>query len=195
MRACESLDAGTETRPAAASWPPDIMATGLQRPRIFQNTFLRRPLRPGRAHSRSSPHPRVPPNAYRDCLAGCSIRSHRLRNRSVVAQDRVIAWWPNRAPCEAGDSLGHTHIGTTVFNNFEKKYSYSWNLGEDVTRTIDRTVRGAGLEVVISGRKASVIRTSRGRSTQAERNGKWHRRRPTLFVVFESNSGPRGCCS
>jgi hypothetical protein len=49
---------------------------------------------------------------------------------------------------EAGDSPGHTHIGTTVFNNFEKKYSYSWNLGEDVTRTIERTVRGAGLEVV-----------------------------------------------
>ena len=49
---------------------------------------------------------------------------------------------------EAGDSPSHTHIGTTVFTNFTKKYPYNWNLSADVTRTIKRTVRSAGFTAV-----------------------------------------------
>lgn len=49
---------------------------------------------------------------------------------------------------EAGDSPSHTHIGTTVFNNFTKKYPYHWNLSADVTRKIEHSVRSAGFTVV-----------------------------------------------
>ncbi|MCL1962242.1 MAG: hypothetical protein FWG56_10860 [Desulfovibrionaceae bacterium] len=49
---------------------------------------------------------------------------------------------------EVGDSPSHTHIGTTVFNNFVKNYSYNWNLGADVTRTVEQTIAGAGFTVV-----------------------------------------------
>jgi len=49
---------------------------------------------------------------------------------------------------EAGDSPSHMHIGTTIFNNFTKKYPYNWNLSADITRTIEQSVRGAGFTVV-----------------------------------------------
>ena len=49
---------------------------------------------------------------------------------------------------EAGDSPSHTHVGTTVFNNFARKYPYDWNLSAEVQRTIERAVRDAGLTVV-----------------------------------------------
>ncbi len=29
---------------------------------------------------------------------------------------------------DIGDVPSHTHIGTTVFNNFERKYPYQWRL-------------------------------------------------------------------
>jgi hypothetical protein len=49
---------------------------------------------------------------------------------------------------EAGDSPSHTHIGTTVFNNFTKKYPYNLNLSANVTRTIEQSVRSAGFTAV-----------------------------------------------
>ena len=49
---------------------------------------------------------------------------------------------------EAGNNPSHTHIGTTVFNNFAKKYPYNWNLGSAVTRTIEQTVRNSGFTAV-----------------------------------------------
>ncbi|MAG81588.1 MAG: hypothetical protein EVA59_04300 [Limnobacter sp.] len=49
---------------------------------------------------------------------------------------------------EVGGNPAHTHVGTTVFNNFVKKYPYQWNLGVDVRRTIERSVKEAGFTVV-----------------------------------------------
>lgn len=49
---------------------------------------------------------------------------------------------------EAGDNPSHAHIGTTVFNNFSKKYPYNWNLRSEVTRTIEQTVRNSGFTAV-----------------------------------------------
>ena len=49
---------------------------------------------------------------------------------------------------EIGDNPSHTHIGTTVFNNFAKKYPYKWNLSSDVMRTVEQTVRNSGFTAV-----------------------------------------------
>ena len=45
---------------------------------------------------------------------------------------------------EAGDNLTHTHIGTTMMNNFEKEYRYDFHLHQDITRIIEQTVGNAG---------------------------------------------------
>ena len=42
----------------------------------------------------------------------------------------------------------HTHIGTTVFNNFEKTYPYPWNLAGDLRTAILRELAHAGFEPV-----------------------------------------------
>lgn len=49
---------------------------------------------------------------------------------------------------EGGDNPTHTHIGTTIFNNFTKKYSYNWDLNTELTRTIEKTIRNKGLTAV-----------------------------------------------
>lgn len=45
---------------------------------------------------------------------------------------------------EGGESPTHTHIGTTVFNNFTKKYPYRWNLESQVAGTIGKSIAEAG---------------------------------------------------
>src|SRR5438093_12025918 len=42
----------------------------------------------------------------------------------------------------------HSHIGTTVFNNFNKKYPYSWNLDAGVAEALARALTAAGLTPV-----------------------------------------------
>lgn len=49
---------------------------------------------------------------------------------------------------EIGDSPSHTHIGTTIFNDFAKKYPYNWNLSSDVTHAVEQTVRNSGFTAV-----------------------------------------------
>ena len=49
---------------------------------------------------------------------------------------------------EVSGNPTHTHVGTTVFNNFVKKYPYQWNLGAEVRRIIERSVNEAGFTVV-----------------------------------------------
>ena len=49
---------------------------------------------------------------------------------------------------EIGDNPTHTHIGTTVFNNFVRKYPYNWNLNADVTRIVEQTIRNSGFSPV-----------------------------------------------
>jgi hypothetical protein len=46
---------------------------------------------------------------------------------------------------DVGDSPSHTHIGTTVFNNFAKKYPFNWNMSAEVRGTIEQSVKNAGL--------------------------------------------------
>ncbi len=49
---------------------------------------------------------------------------------------------------DGDDDLSHTHIGTTVFNNFNKKYPFAWHMNGEVTRTIEQRVRDAGFTPV-----------------------------------------------
>lgn len=49
---------------------------------------------------------------------------------------------------EVSGNPTHTYVGTTVFNNFVKKYPYQWNLGVEVRRIVERSVNEAGFTVV-----------------------------------------------
>lgn len=49
---------------------------------------------------------------------------------------------------DIGDSPTHTHVGTTVFNNFTKKYPYAWNLNSEIARTVHQAIRNSGLTPV-----------------------------------------------
>jgi hypothetical protein len=49
---------------------------------------------------------------------------------------------------EVGDSPSHTHIGTTVFNNFTKKYPYNWKLNSEVSRVVQQSVKSSGFEAI-----------------------------------------------
>lgn len=49
---------------------------------------------------------------------------------------------------EIGEGPLHTHVGTTVFNNFEKKYPHQWNLDAAVTDVLRKSLSSAGFAVV-----------------------------------------------
>jgi hypothetical protein len=49
---------------------------------------------------------------------------------------------------DVGDNPSHAHVGTTVFNNFYKKYPYQWKLGPEITRSVESAVKNAGFAVV-----------------------------------------------
>lgn len=43
----------------------------------------------------------------------------------------------------------HTHIGTTIFNNFEKNYPYQWNISESIKSTLTQHIETAqGFKVI-----------------------------------------------
>lgn len=42
-----------------------------------------------------------------------------------------------------GDNPSHAHIGTTLFNNFNKKYSYDWNMKNEIFRTYKETIESS----------------------------------------------------
>jgi len=58
----------------------------------------------------------------------------------------------------AGDRIGvlvkipenpyHTHVGTTVFNNFEKTYPYRWSLESDVRAKVTDALTSSGFSVI-----------------------------------------------
>jgi hypothetical protein len=49
---------------------------------------------------------------------------------------------------DLGEGPTHTHVGTTAFNNFEKKYPYRWNLDAAVAETLSKALSAAGFTVV-----------------------------------------------
>lgn len=49
---------------------------------------------------------------------------------------------------EIGQHPIHTHIGTTIFNNFEKSYPYQWGLDLAITDILTSALSQAGFEVV-----------------------------------------------
>ena len=49
---------------------------------------------------------------------------------------------------DIGDDAVHTHIGTTVFNNFEKKYAYRWNLDSAVAEVLKNSLSKSGFVVL-----------------------------------------------
>lgn len=48
----------------------------------------------------------------------------------------------------ADDTPTHSHIGTTVFNNFEKPYPGQWAIGAKLRTAMTEALRGRGFEVV-----------------------------------------------
>ncbi len=49
---------------------------------------------------------------------------------------------------EIGPRPTHTHIGTTIFNNFAKEYPYDWQLEAALTEGISKTLKNAGYTAV-----------------------------------------------
>lgn len=47
-----------------------------------------------------------------------------------------------------GNQVRHAHIGTTVFNNFNKTYSYDWNLKRIAIDSFEKSLKQAGFIVV-----------------------------------------------
>ena len=45
---------------------------------------------------------------------------------------------------EGGNTPLHTHVGTTVFNNFKKPYPYQWKLNEGVTEVVSKALAASG---------------------------------------------------
>jgi hypothetical protein len=74
-------------------------------------------------------------------LAGCAT-SPPIPSFETKRGDRVGVL------VDIGDGLVHTHIGTTVFNNFEKKYPYRWNLDSAVAETLKSSFSKSGFAVV-----------------------------------------------
>jgi hypothetical protein len=75
-------------------------------------------------------------------LAGCATRAPPLPPLHDTAGDRVGVL------VELPETPLHTHIGTTVFNNFEKNYPYRWQLAADLRTAIERELAHAGFEPV-----------------------------------------------
>lgn len=78
-------------------------------------------------------------------LGGCATAPPPLPTIEMLKGDRVGLL------VEGGNTPTHTHIGTTVFNNFVRQYDYDWNLRTEVMRTVERSLEGVGLEVVDLG--------------------------------------------
>lgn len=49
---------------------------------------------------------------------------------------------------DIGDNPTHTHVGTTIFNNFEKRYPHRWDLDAAVAGALKDTLSQAGFEAV-----------------------------------------------
>ncbi len=60
-------------------------------------------------------------------------------SQSVERVGVFVAW--------IGDPT-HTHNGTTIFNNFGKEYPQDWDLREDFTRVLEKTLAARGMEPV-----------------------------------------------
>ena len=74
-------------------------------------------------------------------LAGCAT-SPPIPSFEIQRGDRVGVL------VDIGDGPVHTHIGTTAFNNFEKKYPYQWRLDTTVAEVLGHSLAKSGLTVV-----------------------------------------------
>ena len=74
-------------------------------------------------------------------LVGCST-APKLPNIESKLGDRVGYL------VDIGDSPAHTHVGTTVFNNFAKNAPYKWDLNAGVKQIVQQNVKKAGFTAV-----------------------------------------------
>lgn len=74
-------------------------------------------------------------------LVGCAT-SPPIPPMSVTSGDRIGFL------VTGTDSPTHTHVGTTIFNNFARTYEYDWNLREEVAAVLARTISEAGFSPV-----------------------------------------------
>jgi hypothetical protein len=74
-------------------------------------------------------------------LAGCQT-APKLPALSLQPGDKVGVL------VVAPDSPVHSHIGTTIFNNFDKTYPYQWTLRKDVQAAVADAVAQAGFVAV-----------------------------------------------
>lgn len=97
-------------------------------------------------------------------LAGCAVFPP-LPTIVTARGDRIGVF------VESGDTPLHTHIGTTVFNNFEKKYDYNWNLKTEITNIVQRSITSAGFIPI--DLQAQGIRYSDVQGLIRPAGGKW----------------------
>jgi len=65
-------------------------------------------------------------------LTGCGISQPKLPEYSVSDEDK-IGYIIN-----VENKIEHTHMGTTIFNNFNKTYNYEWNLSQYIDKYINK---------------------------------------------------------
>lgn len=80
--------------------------------------------------------------AFTNLLSGCATSPPSAPSVELKRGDRVGIL------VESSDNLTHTHVGTTVFNNFSTRYPYDMALKSKVYQTVENAVRAAGLQAV-----------------------------------------------
>lgn len=74
-------------------------------------------------------------------LLGCASKPPLPQIESKIG-DRVGVLF------DIGENPTHTHVGTTIANNFTKKYPYKWNLSSGVVSAVIKTLENAGFTVI-----------------------------------------------
>lgn len=74
-------------------------------------------------------------------LAGCAMAPP-IPQFETKRGDRVGIY------VDIGEGPTHTHIGTTIFNNFSKRYPYAWNLETILADSLKTSLNQAGISVV-----------------------------------------------
>ena len=67
-------------------------------------------------------------------LSGC-VQQPVVPEHHLKPQDRV------GYIIQPSGKVNHTHMGTTIFNNMEKKYNYDWKLEKDIQKSIEENIK------------------------------------------------------
>ena len=76
-------------------------------------------------------------------LTGCGMKQPALPKLSFQANDNIAIL------VDVKDHPTHTHIGTTIFNNFTKEYPYDWGMKSHIIQSLKKTLSEKGYNVIV----------------------------------------------